>query len=227
LYVIDRFADLQVRLIKGYTKHAHLEPGDIPDLDNLNSWVGVVINNEWRLIDPHWGSSHMIGEDPGEWILIDDNGEGGKTIDKQTQQTVYSCNEVYFLTDPEQFIYSHIPVDDEGMQLLARPVTLHEFIEMAYLKPAFFDLDLRLLEHRKCVLHAFEGEIDIQIGIPLGKRRSFMYRLWISNQEKIKDVKLERFCIMQQKNNKIFVRFTSRRSANSVWSCSREIRKTG
>ena len=116
---------------------------------------------------------------------------------------------MYFLTDPEQFIYSHIPGDDEDMQLLARPVTLREFIKMAYLKPAFFDLDLRLLEHRKCVLHASEGEIDIQIGIPPGKRRSFVYRLWISNQEKIKDMKLERFCIMEQRTTKCFVRFTS------------------
>ncbi|KAK2165200.1 hypothetical protein LSH36_53g01002 [Paralvinella palmiformis] len=199
-----RFAGLQIKPIRGYVKHAHLEPGDTPDVDELNSWVAVVINDEWRLIDPHWGSSHMTGEDPGGWLLIDDNGQGGKSMEKESEKTVYSCNEVYFLTDPEQFIYSHIPVDDEDMQLLARPVTHREFIEMAYLKPPFFDLELRLLEHRKCVLYASEGEIDIQIGIPPEKRRSFMYRLWISNQERIEDVKLERFCIMQQKNNKLF-----------------------
>ena len=65
-YVFDRFADFQVKLIKGYTKHAHLEPGDTPYLDNLKSWMAVVINNEWRLIDPHWESSHIIGNDPGK-----------------------------------------------------------------------------------------------------------------------------------------------------------------
>ena len=110
-------------------------------------------------------------------------------------------SQIYFLTNPEQYIYSHFPVEDASWQLLARTVTLREFTEMAYLKPAFFDLDLRLIDHRRCVHYATEGEIDITIGTPPGKARGFMYRLWMSNKQSIDDVTLDRFCVLQQKND--------------------------
>ena len=201
-----REAGLECKLVRGYAKHATLEVGEDPKADEINSWISVLVNKEWRLVDAHWGSSHMVGNDPGEWLLIDDNGQGAKNVERGPEGTAYACNEVYFLTNPQQFVYSHIPIDDEGSQLLARPVTMREFTEMAYLKPAFFDLGLRLLEHRKCVLHAIEGEIDFQIGTPVGKRRTFMYRLWMSNKQSMDNIKLERFCIMQQKNDTLFCR---------------------
>ncbi len=197
---------MQVKQIRGYSKHAKLEAGEDPKGDDLHSWIAIVVNKEWRLVDPHWGSSHMEGGGTGEWLLMDDNGQGMKEIETRPEGTAFSCNETFFLTNPEEFIYSHIPKDDESWQFLARPVTLREFVDMAYLKPSFHTLDLRLLEHRKCILTASEGEIEIQIGTPFVGRRKFMYRLWMSNTQEIGNIKLARYCIMEQANHTIISR---------------------
>ena len=58
--------------------------------------------------------------------------------------------------------------DDDAWQLLARSVTLEEFGEIAYLKPAFFNLDLRVVSDRKCIMHTTNGEAELVIGLPEG-----------------------------------------------------------
>ena len=47
-------------------------------------------------------------------------------------------------------------------------VTLSEFGEIAYLKPAFFELGLRIVSDRKCVMHTINGEAELVIGLPEG-----------------------------------------------------------
>ncbi len=202
-----RFAGMQAKTMKGYSKHSKLEAGDDPKSADFHTWITVVVNKEWRLVDPHWGSSYITGGGSGEWLLLDDDGKGQdlKEMEVCPVERGFSCDESYFLTNPEEFIYSHFP-EDEAWQFLARPVTLREFVDMAYLKPTFFTLDLRLLEHRKCKLNAPEGEIEIRIGTPKDGRRNFMYRLWISNEQEIGNVKLARYCIMEQKNHILICR---------------------
>ena len=51
----------------------------------------------------------------------------------------------YFLSFIANFFSSHIPTSGEEWQLLARPVTHREFTEMAYLRPDFFLLGLKVL----------------------------------------------------------------------------------
>ena len=58
--------------------------------------------------------------------------------------------------------------DDDAWQLLARKVTLEEFVEFAYLKPVFFEMDLRIDNDRKCVKHTTNGEAELVIGLPKG-----------------------------------------------------------
>lgn len=185
-------------MVVGYSKHARLEIGDDPK--SLHSWVAMVINQEWRLVDPHWCCSFVTGVKSAEWSLVAQD-VGGDTDQGEEERMIYALNDDYFLTDPEEFIYSHFPRDDEVWQFLARPVTFREFVDMAYLKPAFFELDLKLLEHNKCVLYAPQGEIEIKLGTPPNASREFGYQLWMSGQQKIGDVKLERYCIMEQKYN--------------------------
>ena len=158
-------------------------------------------------MDPHWCSSSITGLGSAGWSLVaQDVGGGPSETQEEEVRVVYICDEDYFLTNPEEFIYSHLPRDDDAWQFLARPVTFREFVDMAYLKPTFFELDLRLLEHRKCVLYAPHGEIEIKIGTPLNARREFRYQLWMSNRQEIENVKLERYCIMEQKDNTLICR---------------------
>ena len=46
---------------------------------------------------------------------------------------------------------------------------MDEFREIAYLKPAFFDLGLRVLDDRKSVMHTTDGEAELVIGLPEGE----------------------------------------------------------
>ena len=65
--------------------------------------------------------------------------------------------------------------ETEAWQLLARSVTLREFGELAYLKPAFFDLGLRIVSDRKCNMVAEEGEAQLVVGLPEhGEKRRYM-----------------------------------------------------
>lgn len=53
-------------------------------------------------------------------------------------------DDFYFLTDPEEFIYTHFP-DEERWQLLDAPVSLEEFEKRVFKTSAFFALGLRLI----------------------------------------------------------------------------------
>ena len=74
----------------------------------------------------------MIGE------FDDDSGEYFKRI-----------NEHFFLTDPEEFSFSHLPTmendqDYSKWQLLEDPITLEQFNCSPHLSSSFFDLGLEL-----------------------------------------------------------------------------------
>ena len=195
---------MQAEKIVGYSKHARLEVGEEPSSNDLHSWVAVVINQEWRLVDPHWCSSSVTGLGSAGWSLVaHDVGSAQDTSQAEEERVVYILDEDYFLTNPEEFVYTHFPRDDEAWQFLARPVTFREFVDIAYLKPSFFELDIRLLEVNKCVLYAPQGEVEIKLGTPLNATREFRYQLWMSDQQKIGNVKLERYCIMEQKDNSL------------------------
>lgn len=54
-------------------------------------------------------------------------------------------DDFYFLTDPEEFIYTHFP-DEERWQLLDAPVSLEEFEKRVFKTSAFFNMGLRLIQ---------------------------------------------------------------------------------
>ena len=168
--------------MQGYTKDSEYQPGDdVGCAKHESRWSAVLIDSTWHLADIQWCSKKVSGVDPGEWQLLDDNGKGARNVQKQKREIHYEYDEFYFLTNPEQFIYSHFP-KEEKWQLLARPVSLEEFTQMAQLKPHFFEYRLQLKSHKRCVESAPEGNIKIELGIPPDADYEFMYRLWISNK---------------------------------------------
>jgi len=183
-------------------KHSEYQPGDNAGSEKFESiWTAILINDTWHLADVHWGSKHVSGMDPGEWILLDCNGEGPTDVKKQTREIHYEYNEFYFLTDPEYFIYTHFPKELEW-QLLARTVSLDEFTQIAKLESHFFEYQLRLKRHKRCVESAPEGFIKIDLGVPPNTEYEFMYHLWMSTKgnkdaSKYMDKELKRFVFME------------------------------
>ncbi|ELT97869.1 hypothetical protein CAPTEDRAFT_204392 [Capitella teleta] len=202
----EGLAKLEVREIRGLVRGSDWDPGEEVANDSMGSWVAVVINKSWRLCDPHWASRGK-NENKGLWDLIDDNGQGSRALPDEGKSLRYNYEDFYFLTDPEEFIYTHFPLD-EKWQLLARPVTRREFNQLACLKPAFFKRGLQIKSYRKCTMKAPNGEVDIKIEMPNSKRR-FMHRLWMWSQDRhqqtLGDLALNRFVFRKLKGNEMHV----------------------
>ena len=122
----------------------------------------------------------------------------------------FYCNDFYFLTNPEEFVYNHL-ASDPKWQLLARPVTVKEFEQMAKLSASFFELGMELTDYRKCVLNAKNGEAELTFEMPPDCDMSFTYSFWIStkgqddegmtNADSFKGIKLERYIFLQRVEN--------------------------
>ena len=54
----------------------------------------------------------MSGGGSGDWLLVDNNGVQANEVALEPSSMKYAYDESYFLTDPYQFIYSHIPGED-------------------------------------------------------------------------------------------------------------------
>jgi len=166
---------------------------------NEGIWTAILINGTWHLADVDWGSKGINGVNE-EWELVDDNGKGAREFMKPKRKITYEYDEFYFLTNPEQFIYTHFP-NETKWQLLARPVTLEEFSQMAILHSHFFEYELHFKSHKRCVESAPEGYIKIELEFPPYSDYRFRYRLWISKGNKnlfmYKDKKLQRFAFME------------------------------
>ena len=177
-----------------------------------NTWLAVWVNQQWRLIDAHWGSEGLDGYQDDGYILIDDNGNPmKKSVKANAGERQFCNNETWFLTDPEEMIYSHFP-DDETLQLLARPVTKREFGEMVRLRHPFFDLGLRLESHPKETIYSSHGDVEIEIGTPEGSGVQFMYQLWLATKDKdhmdLNGVELTRYVFMVQPKDILHCRIT-------------------
>ena len=67
-------------------------------------------------------------------------------------------DDFYFLTDPEQFIYSHWPHQTEW-QFLPRNISLSEFEELPFVKPHYFKHNIQLGWTEKPIIHAKHGVV--------------------------------------------------------------------
>ena len=67
-------------------------------------------------------------------------------------------DDFYFLTDPEQFIYSHWPHQTEW-QFLPRKYSLSEFEDLPFVKPYFFKTGVQLCWKEKPIIRASNGVV--------------------------------------------------------------------
>ncbi len=118
-------AGLEIENISGYAKGFDYRIGKHFRGPANHAWNAVKIDGVWRLMDATWGAGHL--DESGRFIR--------------------EFDEHFFLTPPEQMIYTHLP-EDPRWQLLRTPVSQETFEKLAYLKPAFFHCGLGLESHR-------------------------------------------------------------------------------
>jgi transglutaminase/protease-like cytokinesis protein 3 len=167
LLFLDSYAGIPTKKLRGLTKAYDYKIGH--DITGSGTWAAVYVDNNWRFVDAHWGSSHVTkGGADDDWVLVTDEGESAES--KGPCYIGYQMNDFYFFTDPEVFVYNHLP-QDKDWQLLARPVEYSEFKEMAFLRAGYFACDFVDLSQRKCLLKSNKGQINIAFDMP---KRSYL-----------------------------------------------------
>lgn len=193
--------------IRGYVKGVDYGLGqDLTDCDS--TWTAVLVDGSWRLLDVYWATCHRVHSGDSSWELIDDGSDisslastprsGGRS---KVSKTEYAYNDYYFLTDPEQFIYSHFPID-ERWQLLARPVTLDEAKQMALLKRNFFSIGMDIVSHPEYFIESEDGEVQISFITPEDMKVNFKHELYIEsdsdNLDELQNLSLDRYVFMEK-----------------------------
>jgi len=131
-------AGIQSKLIGGWSKGYGERLTGRPN----HAWNAVKINFRWYLLDVTWGAGHINSE----------------------QKFIRAFNNHYFLTDPEQLIYDHLP-EDESWQLIKQTITRKQFDNLILLKPAFFKNGLKLKSHLSSKIVS-NGELTVELGAP-------------------------------------------------------------
>jgi hypothetical protein len=99
-------AGLEVTQIRGFAMGYGTLPTDKAGESN-HRWNAVKIDGQWRLIDATWGAGYLSGK-----------------------RFIKDCNDYFFLTPPEQLIYSHFPLEAKW-QLLTAAIDAKEFARIA------------------------------------------------------------------------------------------------
>lgn len=111
-------AGLKCEMVTGHAK-AKLFMDGLDD-HTLHAWNAVSLDGKWELLDATFGAGGL-----------DQNAQFSRDFD-----------EFWFLTPPEQFIYTHLP-QEARWQLLARPIQSDVFLKRPLLMEAFFRFGLQ------------------------------------------------------------------------------------
>lgn len=138
---LARQADMEAETVIGFSKGPGFGSESVaPEPDH--AWNAIKLDGQWHLLDCTWAAGYVDA--------------GGKFVRKLFDH--------YFLTQPDQFIYDHMP-EDSKWQLTDNPVSRKEFENMVYLRPGFFRNKLSIIsnEQRDIVSN---GNVDLTFGGP-------------------------------------------------------------
>ncbi|MFW6347934.1 MAG: transglutaminase domain-containing protein [Cyclonatronaceae bacterium] len=138
-------AGLEAVTINGHSKGYGFSPEQArrQGLESNHAWNAVRIDGDWKLLDATWGAGF---------------------IDEESLSFAKSFEEHYFFTAAESFIYDHFP-EDERWQLLDTPLNEDQYLDMAWVRPAFFQHGLRLDSHRQQRIET-AGPVVVELGVP-------------------------------------------------------------
>ena len=143
LSYICSYAGIHCKIINGHAKGADYTPGQrFTSLqEGHHSWNAVLVDNTWCLIDCHWASRRLVG--------------------KELDNIRYKLDEYYFMPDPRELVYTHLP-DDDKWPLLVTPLSKSEFEDLALVKSTFFKLGLQLISHKQALIN-LDNEVTLEI----------------------------------------------------------------
>lgn len=143
---------LEIEVINGWSKGYGYRAGAQLPRETNHAWNAVRVNGQWRLVDSTWGAGYVTGN---------------------PLRFEYRFVNHYFLTEPAQFIFDHLP-DDPEWQLLDEPISADRYLNLAYLRPGFFTSGLEIDSHRNSRIDAgsrvtvgLRGQSDTEVSARL------------------------------------------------------------
>jgi hypothetical protein len=112
---LGKRAGLEVVKVRGHAKGVGYVPGK-KGWGISHTWIAVKLEGKWHLVDPTWGAGAVDGT-----------------------KFVKRFRDFFFLTPPEQLIFTHLP-DERKWQLLPAPLSREEFASTLRIDPQLFDL---------------------------------------------------------------------------------------
>ncbi|HXY20422.1 MAG TPA: transglutaminase domain-containing protein [Gemmatimonadales bacterium] len=138
---LGRAMGLEVQVVSGWSKGYGYTPGQRFEGPTNHAWDAVRIDGTWRLMDPTWGAGYL----------------------DESLRFVRRFQDHYFLTEPGEFVFDHLP-QDSSWQLLDRPLTAAEYADLVYLRPMFFEAGFRIGNRDRLVLDA-DGPLTVTLGL--------------------------------------------------------------
>ena len=136
-------AGLEAKKVSGISKGINYSRSQVTNNVENHAWNAVKLNGHWHLLDTTWGAG---------------------IVDSNTRKFVRKFSEFYFLSQPQQFIYSHFPLD-ASWQLLKSPISFSEFDNLVLIKPEFFSNGLQLYSHKQAEI-SVDSYAEVVLGIP-------------------------------------------------------------
>lgn len=164
--VMAKRAGLESKIISGYSKGEGFFTGKLDDRSR-HAWNAVKLDGHWRLLDSTWGAGYMV-----------DNGS-----------FVKSFEEHFFLTAPDEMVFTHFP-NDPAWQLLSQPINKEQFLSLPRLKPAFFKYGLNINSNRFSHIKT-DDELTITLKSP--KNVAIIASLWQDDRELDRSLTLSQY----------------------------------
>ncbi|PLX12768.1 MAG: hypothetical protein C0598_05480, partial [Marinilabiliales bacterium] len=111
--------DIECVKVQGFSKLSPRYIGKIPKVPD-HTWNAVKINGEWKLVDVTWGAGHK---------------------DDQSGKFVKQFTDIFFFTDPDDFVLNHYPLDKKW---LLTDKSIEEFSNYPFVYDYYFTSDVKL-----------------------------------------------------------------------------------
>ena len=118
------------------------------------------------------------------------------------ENLVYEYDDFYFMTEPQELIYSHWP-EEKGWQLLARPLSLAQFEDLPLAKSFFFKCGMQFLNQNRGIINMQNGRLNMSLGYT--KPAAFTFKLVYGeyNEEEYRNTKLKRYVLQETLDNMV------------------------
>ena len=164
---------IETENISGYAKGSGYVPGE--SYHSNHDWNAIKLRNKWYLLDITWGEGHSIHN-----------------------KYVKEFNPFYFCTPPKYFIYQHFP-NDEKWQLLDKPISEKEYIDMINYKANFFTYGFTEIIPNKSVVNINNNQYNMKVYFEKNENLRLKINLYFENN-KDENIGKEN-CIVDKKDN--------------------------